>query len=444
MRSTPDQHPTADRSLRSAGFLRTLLYGGVSVVAVGTPLLPEQAADPVHQPPWRRVPLLAGLVTVGGGQTVGVLKFDALMRRAARYLLLAPIAYRLLALLGPVLAMTAMYGPARLTPILSVAVVLTALNVVVVGAVVSRPRLTDGQLRALLAGDLLLAIAANVLAGATVPGPLDTAHHDVFWGYLVGTVVLWAGAWGLAASLLPIALSVPIQAAMILLNPGGVGPHPLAGALGRFLWLLLAVAVSALVLALIGLGMRLAILVGFRSGRQAERARLMRGMHDTVLQTLEAMALSSGLDHAEPATALAELRGMARSQATLLRRSLGELSEGRKRELSDDLAEVVAEAVGEGLPVELVIANIDDRRLSADRRHAVRDAVREALRNTRKHAGRCDAVVRVDEADGGIRVVVRDHGKGFAADGQYGFGLTESVQARLREVGGRATVESWP
>jgi signal transduction histidine kinase len=51
----------------------------------------------------------------------------------------------------------------------------------------------------------------------------------------------------------------------------------------------------------------------------------------------------------------------------------------------------------------------------------------------------------VDEADEGIRVVVRDHGRGFVVDADtLGFGLAESVRARLAEVGGRAGIESRP
>ncbi len=388
--------------------------------------------------------MLVGLAGSSGVPAIGEPRFEALMRRAARYLLLGPIAYRLLGLPVPVLAMAASYGPGRIGPVVLVAVLLAVLNLAMIGVLLGRPALDDRRLRPVLFCDLALALGANLLAAAVVPGSLDDAYHAVFWGYLVGTAVLWAGTWGLAASLLPVLLSVPAQVAMIWLNDAGPGPHALAAALGRLIWLLFALAMAVLILALVGLGMRLAMLVGIRSGRQVERARMMRSMHDTVLQTLEAMALSSGLEHADPVAALAELRASARNQASQLRRSLDELVEGRKRELSDELARVVAEAVGDGLPVELVVADIDDRDLAPERRWALRDAVREALRNIRKHAGRCDAVVRVDEADGGIQVVVRDHGRGFVIGGQFGFGLTESVQARLQEVGGRATVESWP
>ncbi|HEY3504943.1 MAG TPA: ATP-binding protein [Actinocatenispora sp.] len=420
--------------LRQGGFLATLLRGGVAVVAVGPPV-PTEAADPTPLPAWRRLALLLG-------PSAGPIGPDALLHRAGRYLLLGPVAYRMLALPVPVGMLVAAYGPGRLGPVVPVAVALGALNLAMIVLVLTRPMLTDTRLRIALLADLAVAVAANLLSAAVVPGSLDSPYHDVFWGYLIGTVVLWAGACGIHASLLPLAVSVPTQVAMVWLSDTGSG---WTGAFGRFLWLALAVVLTVLVLALFGMGVRLAMLVGMRAGRQAERARVLRGMHDTVLQTLEAMALSAGLDHAEPAAALAELRGMARGQADLLRRALGEEADRGERRLTDDIAEVVAEAVVDGLPTELVVADLDESGLCANRRTALRDAVREALRNTRKHAGRCDAVVRVDEADGGIRVVVRDHGRGFVVgESRLGFGLAQSVRARLAEVGGTARIESWP
>jgi signal transduction histidine kinase len=50
-----------------------------------------------------------------------------------------------------------------------------------------------------------------------------------------------------------------------------------------------------------------------------------------------------------------------------------------------------------------VIAELDDDTFSEVRQIAIRDAVREALRNTLKHAGTDQVVVRVEERDGGVR-----------------------------------------
>ncbi|BCJ33615.1 histidine kinase [Actinocatenispora thailandica] len=433
----PPTRPTSGPPVRPHGFVRTLLRGGVAVVAMGaTPV--DGAADPTPQPAWRRVTMLLGADAAPGGP-------DALMHRSGRYLLIAPAVFRTLALPVPVGVLVARFGATTLGPVLPLAILLAVANIAVIALVLARPVLTERGLRIGLVVDLGVAVAVNVLAAPSVPGDLESAYHDVFWGYLIGTVALWSAARGVQAAVAALVLSVPTQLAMVWLSPAGPGELSLGGAIGRFGALVLTVVLTVLVLALVGMGIRLAMLIGMRAGRQAERARMLRGMHDTVLQALEAMALSAGLDHAEPASALAELRATARSQAGLLRRTLDELTNHSDRRLTDDLAEVVGEAVAGGLPVELVVAHIDDAGLPVDRREAMRDAVREALRNTRKHAGRCDAVVRVDEAGEGIRVVVRDHGRGFVVDADtLGFGLAESVRARLAEVGGRAEIESRP
>jgi signal transduction histidine kinase len=423
------------------GFLSTLLHDGVNIVAITEPLPSEQVADPVPVPAWRRMARLARPTDSPATATaVGFPRLADLTRRAARYLLLGPMAFRLLAIPVPVAVLATRYGVGRLAPVLLMAAALAALNVAMIAALVFRPGYADR--RSLLVGDLILVVAANILAGRTVPGSPDVAFHDVFWAYLIGTVVLWAAAWGLVASLLPLGLSVPTQLAMIRFGaPGGT----VAGAVGRFLWLVLALAVTALVLALIGLGIRLALAVGMRAGRVDERTRMLRGLHDTILPALEAMALRSGPEQARPADALAEVRAMARQQAALLRHSLGELAERREQRLADELAEVVGEAVGGGLDVDLVVADMDGHDPGTASREALRGAVREALRNVRKHARCRAAVVRVEEADGGLRVVVRDHGCGFdAAADRFGFGITESILARLCEVGGHAGIESRP
>jgi signal transduction histidine kinase len=180
---------------------------------------------------------------------------------------------------------------------------------------------------------------------------------------------------------------------------------------------------------------------GVRAGRRLERAESDRRIHDTVLQALEAMALVRPSDSVAPEVRLAELRAMARAQATALRLGLDRAAGDR---LGTDLAGVVADLARDGLCAELLLADIDDT-LPAARRDAVRGATREALRNTLKHADTNRAVVRVEERDRGIVVVARDHGSGFDPARQPpGFGIRESIMARMASVGGHADVTSSP
>src|SRR5919106_667857 len=92
----------------------------------------------------------------------------------------------------------------------------------------------------------------------------------------------------------------------------------------RIAALALAFVVAWMVFALARQGGRAAVAEGLRAGQEAERARLLRETHDTVLQTLEAIALYSRRGDATPAERLREIRATALQQATELRAVLRE------------------------------------------------------------------------------------------------------------------------
>jgi signal transduction histidine kinase len=74
--------------------------------------------------------------------------------------------------------------------------------------------------------------------------------------------------------------------------------------------------------------------------------------------------------------------------------------------------------------------------------------VRELLFNVVKHADTDRATVTIDEADGGLIIIVADEGAGFDPAAlkpktEGGFGLF-SVRERLRLFGGTLEIESAP
>jgi len=75
----------------------------------------------------------------------------------------------------------------------------------------------------------------------------------------------------------------------------------------------------------------------------------------------------------------------------------------------------------------------------------VTGGVREALHNVVRHARGADATVRLS-AEGPVVVEVTDDGPGFDVEriGAHSRGITQSLQARMSRVGGRATVTSSP
>ncbi|MEU6078478.1 ATP-binding protein [Micromonospora sp. NPDC047074] len=382
--------------------------------------------SPRLRPTWMTLAPAQGLPLGGGAGAV-------LHRQTSRCLLLGALAYRV-GVLPVALGLLVVRGdPVALVTLLPVAALLLAGNVAAIVTVHRQPEVDLERARVVVLVDLAVAYAVNVAASAVAP------HTEVFWPYLAGAVVLVTGAYGLVGGVLAVLLSTPAQLTM-----AAFGAAADRGALaGRAGWLGLAVVVALAVLVICGLSLHLAMSYGIRAGREAERVRWLRSLHDTVLQTMEAIALHHATDETAPAARLAEARAAARGQAARLRRMLDD-SGGGDNPLASGLAELVEELAGRGLRVELAVAAGAGSRMAGPDRDAVLGGVREALGNVVKHAGIGDAVVRAAEESSALVVVVRDHGCGFDVVGRPGFGIRESIVARLREVGGKATVESWP
>ncbi|WP_405103237.1 sensor histidine kinase [Micromonospora sp. NBC_01412] len=386
------------------------------------------AASPRQRPMWTLAASAQDLDPVG--DTAGAL----LHRQTSRFLVLGALAYRV-CVLPVALGLLVVHGdPLAQVTLLPVTALLLAANVAAIVTVHRRSTVDLGRARGAVLADLAVAYGVNVGASAVVP------HTEVFWAYLAGVVVLVTGAYGVVGGVLAVLVSMPVQLAM-----GAFGAAADRGALaGRVGWLGLAVVVTLTALVVCGLSLHLAMSYGIRAGREAERVRWLRSLHDTVLQTMEAIALHSAADETSPAAQLAEVRATARAQAARLRQALDEPGGGNDNPLASGLARLVEELAGRGLRVELAVAADAGSRMSGPYRDAVLGGVREALGNVAKHAGIGDAVVRADEESSALVVVVRDHGCGFDVVGRPGFGIRESIVARLREVGGKATVESWP
>jgi signal transduction histidine kinase len=73
-------------------------------------------------------------------------------------------------------------------------------------------------------------------------------------------------------------------------------------------------------------------------------------------------------------------------------------------------------------------------------------ALGECLENVRRHSGVNEAHVTITDDENTVRAMVTDAGKGFdvstIAEGRLGY--TESIVARLRDVGGNARLFSSP
>jgi signal transduction histidine kinase len=185
--------------------------------------------------------------------------------------------------------------------------------------------------------------------------------------------------------------------------------------------------------------------------RNIERREHERLLHDTVLNTLTALA-RGGAD--DPTGAVSRCR----QDVALIEDALGDqdsLAAGASREygdLADAVLAVAADQRARGLSVHVDIDGGEEPAVPSRVTAAVANATREALSNVAAHAGTGEAWVQVrqttQDADVPCRVevIVRDRGEGFDLDrvDRTRLGLRRSIAERIADCGGQAAVWSTP
>ena len=180
-----------------------------------------------------------------------------------------------------------------------------------------------------------------------------------------------------------------------------------------------------------------------------ERARLSRELHDGVGQALTALLV--GLRRTEDAASLQEARIAARRQRELVAQTiddLGRLARGLRPLALDDLglAAALERYAGEkartfGFEIEVGAGGLG--RLPADVETALYRIAQEALANVGAHGRARRVRVAVTRADGEVRLVVTDDGRGFDLRRTRAAGLgLQDIRERAVLLGGRAEVRS--
>src|SRR6266498_2950954 len=382
----------------------------------------------------------------GRASSTGLASADELVGRTLSWFAVAALAYRVA--ITPILVAGALGNlrtDIRHSLLAGLAVVLTGDLVLLVGVIMGRFR---GLLRstAFLAVDLAVAAGLNLWATSTLPhGTFLWTGRDIVWGYGLGVISFWTALRGARTGAAILAGGVALHVLMARLNHAVFDFDGRMTFVARIAWLALAFGLALVIVALARQGARAAVGEGLRAGREGERARLLRETHDTVLQTLEAIALRAGADDGMPAERLREIRATALQQATELRAVLRE-DTARQGGFSVSDPAPTEEFLRRGLHTELVTGGLDRDPPTAVAAALV-GATREALANVAKHAGSGRAVVRAVSRPDGVEVTVRDHGRGFdpgAEGGRFGFGIEQSITRRMHEVGGRAELWSAP
>jgi signal transduction histidine kinase len=187
-----------------------------------------------------------------------------------------------------------------------------------------------------------------------------------------------------------------------------------------------------------------------RNIEQREHERLL---HDTVLNTLTALARAGRED-------VAEVVSRCQQDVALIEGMLnhpGDMDTGAGHAYGDLVSgvhAVAAEVRARGLRVHVDIDGREAPAIPAAVAKAISNAVREALSNVAAHAGTGEAWVKVSlvapdedtQRPGSLQVTVRDTGSGFDLAGvdQTRLGLRRSIAERMADCGGHASIWSVP
>jgi len=158
----------------------------------------------------------------------------------------------------------------------------------------------------------------------------------------------------------------------------------------------------------------------------AARARVDRRIHETVLNTLNALLVSESRDR---------MIAQCQQDRASLRRSV----DAPGTVISSVLQAACSKVPGVHVTLEIPMdAAIEDD----DVRQVISDATTEALRNVERHSGVTVAHVATEVRDEWIDVRIRDLGRGMPADATARFGLRGALAASVDAIGGTVTWRS--
>lgn len=184
---------------------------------------------------------------------------------------------------------------------------------------------------------------------------------------------------------------------------------------------------------------------------EEERKRIAADIHDDSLQVLAGLGMRLQLiaqkqSDSDLKKALSDVNLALSDTGRRLRRLIFDL---RPDTLELGLAPALRfyfEQTATGTDPELVVESTLLEQPPWATRLMVYRACQEALHNVRKHAGASHAWVRLDQAEGGIAVVIEDDGVGFdqSQGGRPGHIGLIAMRERIQLAGGRLTIESRP
>ena len=288
-----------------------------------------------------------------------------------------------------------------------------------------------------------------VLADAAVIVALIAVHHLVVPAALISAGTTWmlplaSTAIYISQLCIPPPAGLPVAAVVIAAYVITVA-HP-AG----FLYLVFQALATAALMVLVRRGGRNADAAISRqlqleqdlkveAARQADQREQDRRLHDTILSTLT-MVASGALDTSSPVLAAQASRDL---QVLHSWPTFPEPGPPGAVALPDRLAAVAADAAPLRVSTSFFSAT---RTVPPTAVARIADCAAEALRNVARHAGTGTAELRVSDGNGQVVVEIIDQGRGFDARSvpPSRRGISESIQARMTEIGGTAEISGAP
>ena len=185
--------------------------------------------------------------------------------------------------------------------------------------------------------------------------------------------------------------------------------------------------------------------------RERERSRIARELHDELGQSLTALRMDLGWLKGKCAGIDAAIGDRLAGSLALVERTVEavrRISEDLRPRMLDDLglAAAVEHHVGQfssrtGIACELAM-NREEFEIEGIQATALYRIVQEALTNVARHAHATRVIIRVEQLDDGMHLVVNDDGRGFAASaGTDNFGLV-GMRERVQMLDGRLRIDS--
>jgi two-component sensor histidine kinase len=173
---------------------------------------------------------------------------------------------------------------------------------------------------------------------------------------------------------------------------------------------------------------------------QRAGAEMARVLHDTVLQTLA--LVDRRTRDTDPELAAAARRADHDVRAYLFgERTKVDSLRGALRTAIDGIAADHSLTYPDGHVPSLVVNVVDDHSLTPELITALTRAASQAVANALEHARATQIVVFADSDDDGTTVSIRDDGRGFDMANAAN-GIHDSIEERMRAVGGRAEIRS--